>query len=301
MKWRRLVGFVAAFLAMSGSMLGSEPEKRLQVRWSELKQVIGGKKVTLRLAEGARVKGRVKRVKESSIVLWVKRSSDYPKGQSEIARETISRIEVRDLNVKRAAKRAKQAALTVGAAVGALVGTVLLYLTLGPDEESGVPAIWGGIALGSTVAALMNLPKRSPKRSKDVTLIEILPDSTGERAPKPADKEQSAGPKQNTSSWEAREPSKALEPLGLDSNRSAFGNQGAGATVSSLFEKANPDRVRRQARRALMRPGSDFTSVHEQELVGIEHDPAKGLQRSLELHELLVLGRVGRAVQRDFE
>ena len=32
MRCRRILGLVAVFLAMSGSMLGSEPEKRLQVR-----------------------------------------------------------------------------------------------------------------------------------------------------------------------------------------------------------------------------------------------------------------------------
>ena len=84
MKWLRTVGLVGLFLAMNGIMLGSDPEKRLQVRWSELKKVIRGKKVTLQLADGTLVKGgRVKRVKESSVVLWVKRSSDYPKGQTE--------------------------------------------------------------------------------------------------------------------------------------------------------------------------------------------------------------------------
>ena len=93
MKLRRILSMVAVSLAMSGSMLGSEPEKRLQARWSELKKLIGGKKVALQLSDGARVEGRVKRVKELSIVLWVKRSSDYPKGQSEIAREAVSLIE----------------------------------------------------------------------------------------------------------------------------------------------------------------------------------------------------------------
>ena len=57
MRWGRIVGTVAVFLAMSGSMLGSNPEKRLQVRWSKLKKVIRGKIVTLQLADGTQVKG----------------------------------------------------------------------------------------------------------------------------------------------------------------------------------------------------------------------------------------------------
>ena len=196
MKWRRILRFLAVLLAMSGSMQGSGPEKRLQVRWSELKKLIGGKKVVLQLSDGARVEGRVNRVTEPSIVLWVKRSSDYPKGKSEIAREAVSRIEARDLNVNLAARRAKKAALTVGAAVGALVGSTGLFLVAGPDEGSGAPAIWGGIAIGAAVAVLMNLPQRS----KDVTLIEIISDSPGESEAKPRNKNQSSTP---TASGEA--------------------------------------------------------------------------------------------------
>ena len=196
MKLWRILSMVAVSLAMSGSMLGSEPEKRLQARWSELKKLIGGKKVALQLSDGARVEGRVKRVKESSIVLWVKRSSDYPKGQGEIAREAVSRIEALDVNANLVARRAKKAALTVGAAVGALVGTVALFLVAGPDEGSGAPAIWGGIAIGAAVAVLMNVPQRS----MDVTHIEIIPDSPVERVPKPTNKDHSSTP---TASGEA--------------------------------------------------------------------------------------------------
>ena len=183
MKWRSMLGMVAAFLAMSGSMLGSDPEKRLKVRWSELKKLIGGKKVVLQLSDGARVEGRVHRVKEPSIVLWVKRSSepaDYPRGKSEIARETVSRIEARDLNVT-LPKRSKQVARTVWAALGASVGSaVLLHYTVGPDEGPDDRSIRVGVAIGAAVAVLMNLPQRS----KDVTLIEIIADSPGEGEPK---------------------------------------------------------------------------------------------------------------------
>lgn len=221
MKWRRIVGLVAAFLAMNGSLMGSDPEKRLQVRWSELKKVIRGKKVTLQLADGTQVKGgRVKRVKESSVVLWVNRSSDYPKGQIEIAREAVSRIEALDVNANLVARRAKKAALTVGAAVCALVGTVALFLVAGGDEGSGAPAIWAGIGIGSAVAVLMNLPRGS----RDVTLIEIIPDSPGEREPNPTNKDQSSAPP-------------------------ASGE----ALAAPLIEESRAERLRRQARRAVMR------------------------------------------------
>lgn len=230
MRWGRIVGTVAVFLAMSGSMLGSDPEKRLQVRWSELKKVIGGKKVTLQLAEGARVKGRVKRVKESSVVLWVKRSSDYPKGQIEVAREAVSRIEALDVNANLVARRAKKAALTVGAVVGALVGTVALNYVWGSGQGSGAPSLWAGIGIGSALAVLINLPRGS----RDVTVIKILPDSPGEGEMKPTNKEQSSTP---TASGQA--------------------------LTAALIEESSAERIRRQARRVVMRQDLplDLTSL----------------------------------------
>lgn len=221
MKWLRIVGLVGLFLAMNGIMLGSDPEKRLQVRWSELKKVIRGKIVTLQLADGTQVKGgRVKRVKESSVVLWVKRSSDYPKGQIEVAREAVSRIEALDVNANLVARRAKKATQTVGAVVGVLVGTFALSHVWGPDQGSRAPALWAGIGIGSAVAVLMNLPRGS----RDVTLIEIIPDSPGEGEPQPTNKDRSSTP---TASGEA-----------LD---------------ASLIEESSAERLRRQARRAVMR------------------------------------------------
>ena len=220
MKWQRGLGVAAVFLAMNGSMLGSDPEKPLQVRWSELKKVIRGKKVTLHVAEGARVKGRVKRVKEASIVLWAKRSYDNPKAQIEFAREAVCRIEALDVNANLVARRAKKAALTVGAVAGALVGSVALFLVAGPDEGSGAPAIWAGIGIGSALAVLINLPRGS----RDVTLIEIIPDSPGEREPKPTNKDHGSTP-------------------------TALGE----ALAASLLEESRAERLRRQARRAVMR------------------------------------------------
>lgn len=218
MKWRRILSMVAALLAMNGSMLGSDPENRLQARWSELKKLIGGKKVALQLKDGERVKGRVKRVTEASIVLWAKRSYDNPKAQSEIARGTVSRIEALDVNVNLVARRAKKTALTVGAALGTfLLGTVLIVGAT--DMESLPTATAVGTGAGSAVAVLMNLPRRS----KNVTLIEIVPDSPGENRTKPANMVPRAKP--------------------TDS----------GAVLPSLNEASSRDRLHLQARRAVMR------------------------------------------------
>ncbi len=125
MKWQRSLSLLVVFLMLSGSVLGAEPEKRPQVRESDLGTLIQGKTVVLRLVEGARLEGRVRKVTNDGLVVKVKKSSHqaaYPKGEMEIPRAAVSRIEGRDLNENVAAKRAKQTALTVGASLGAFGG-----------------------------------------------------------------------------------------------------------------------------------------------------------------------------------
>ena len=81
--------------------------------------MIGGKKVALRLGEGARVEGRIRKVTDTSLLFKVKKSSepaDYPKGKIQIPRETVSRIEVRGLKEHKGRR--------VGATVGTFAGTL---------------------------------------------------------------------------------------------------------------------------------------------------------------------------------
>ena len=220
MRWRRILGVVAVFLAMSGSMLGSEPEKRLQVRWSELKKLIGGKKVTLELAEGARVEGRIRKVTAASLVFKVRKSSepaDYPNGPIQIPRETISRIKVRGLKEN----KGKRVAATAGTFGGTLFGSLALVLASQKFEGSIPGGIYAAMFGAATAAAVLVYRALAPK---GVTLIEILPDSPGEREPQPANKDQSE-------------------------NTTASGE----ALAASLIEESSAERLRRQSRRAVMR------------------------------------------------
>lgn len=184
MRWQRILSVAAVFLAISGSLLASEREKRLQVRWSELKLLIVGKKATLQLAEGARLEGRVRRVLSGSLDFKVKKSpepADYPKGPIQIQRETISRIEVRGLK----ANRAKQVGATVGTLAGTLFGSLALVLTSKKFEGSIPGGAYAAMFGAATGAAALVYRALAPK---GVTLIEILPEPPGGGEPKATNK-----------------------------------------------------------------------------------------------------------------
>ena len=225
MKWRRILGLGAVSLAMSGSMLGSDPEKRLQVRWSELQELIGGKKVALQLAQGARVEGRVRKVLPASLDFKVKKSSepaDYPKGRIQIRRETISRVEVRGLK----GNTGRRFLATVGTAAGAWIGSMAALIgTTASESEPSKLQLSASVAIATGAAILVN----QALRNKSVTLIEILPDPPGDQEPKPTNKDQSSTPK-------------------------ASGE----ALAASLIEESSAERLRRQARRAVMRQDLPF-------------------------------------------
>ncbi len=254
MKPRRSLSILAVFLMTNGSLLGSEPEKRLQVRWGELGKLIGGKKVALQLADGARVKGRVGKVEATLLTIKVKKSSNpaaYRKGQAEIPREAVSRIEARNSDLVRGGREARRIDLTVGAFTGTLFGSMVVALAAASggflrSEPGGVGyAVMFGAATGAAV-----LTYRA-HRPKGITLIEILPDLPAEGQPKPTDKEQSSSPKQDASSWVGDRLPLASQPLILP----AFQHNGIGAAAPSLVEQSRSERLRQQARRAVMRQG----------------------------------------------
>ena len=133
MSLRRGIGCLVVFLVLCTNLQGSEEEQLLQVRWSELKNLIGGKLVTLQIAEGARLEGRIGTVNAASLVFKVRNSSnpkDYPKGEMQIPTETVSRIEVRGLKENKGIR----IAATAGTFVGTMMGSMVAIAGTEPGE-----------------------------------------------------------------------------------------------------------------------------------------------------------------------
>ena len=225
---RRSIGSLVVFLMLSSNSPGSDQEKPLEVRWGELKDLIGSKLVTLQIAEDARVEGRIRSVDAASLVFNVKNSSrltDYPKGEIQIPIEAVSRIEVRGLKENKG--------IRVAATVGTFVGTMMGSMVAIAGTEAGEPgdkyygSYAASIAISTGVAILVN----RALRPKDVTFIKILPDSPGTKMPKPTEKDVFPNPTASGS---------ALPP--------------------SFVEESSSEQLRRQARRAVMRQGLSLDS-----------------------------------------
>ena len=258
MNHRRSLVVLAVFLVMSGSLLGAEPEKRLQVRWGELGKLIGGKKVALQLVDGARVEGRVRKAEATSLDIKVKKSSNpaaYSKGRTEFPREAVSRIEVRSSILVRGGRAAGRIGLSLAAFVGAYLvsGFALIGPTVSESEPSVVQvAAAVGIATGAAVLTYRAY------RPKGVTLIEIVPDPPTEREPKPTNNNQRSRFKPTTFSSVRESLPVASTPLVLPT----FKHSGIGTEVPSLVEKSSSERLRRQARRAVTRQNLPLDLAH---------------------------------------
>ena len=210
MRYRRILGVVAAFLAMSGSMLGSEPELRLQARWSQLKKLLGGKKVALQLSDGARVEGRIRKVTDTSLVFRVKKSSEpaaYPKGKMQIPRETVSRIEVRGLKENKG-KRVARVVATAGTFAGALFASLVVLHATGSDSGATEGEVVAAVAIPTAAAILVY----RALAHKDITTIEILPDSPSEKGTEAQKKDRTSSRKHDTSSLVGENPLTPLDP-----------------------------------------------------------------------------------------
>ena len=177
MNFKGSLSVLMGLMLTSASVMGSEPPNRLHVPWSMVGEMTRGKRVTLELAEGGKVKGRVRKVTATSLVFKVKKSSDrvaYPKGEVQIPRESVSRIEMR---LRSSDKRAP---LSIGIFFGTCIGLTFGVgnnIVLGDD----VPGLFFGIvaAVAGAVATVVYIGLGQAR-----VTIEILPDSPGEQEEK---------------------------------------------------------------------------------------------------------------------
>lgn len=143
---------------------------QLELKWNELGPVIAGHQVKLVLPGGAEIQGEAIAVREDTLLLNVKKTSDhrsYPRGQNAIPRASVTTLQFEIIR--------GSGGRTIGVIVGALGGLILggdLVAHTAHSEAAAISSFFGI----STVSAIAGYyaGKTSDRR---VTTVRILPES----------------------------------------------------------------------------------------------------------------------------
>jgi len=110
------VTLLVAF-ALLGQSTGMAAPRPLELRWNELSSTIGSRTIKLTLPDGATISGEVIVVREDSLVVNVRKTSDskaYPKGNAAIPRKSVTVLSMTESNGHWGRK--------IGASLGTLAG-----------------------------------------------------------------------------------------------------------------------------------------------------------------------------------
>ncbi len=143
---------------------------QLELKWNELGPVIAGHQVKLvLLSGGAQIQGEAIAVRENTLVLNVKKTSDrrsYPRGQNAIPRASVTTLQFE--TVRGSGGRA------IGVIVGALGGLILggdLVVHSAHSEAAAICSFFG-ISTGSAIAGYYS----GKKHDRQITMVKILPE-----------------------------------------------------------------------------------------------------------------------------
>jgi hypothetical protein len=158
-----LVAF--ALVGQSAAMAAPRP---LELKWSELSSTLRGRTIQLTLPEGAIVSGEVIVVREDSLVLNVRKTSDpksYSKGNAAIPRAAVTVLSMTESRGHWGRK--------IGSGLGTFSGVLAGAYVVAKTEPSGGAglAVFGAITAAGTIGGYF-LGRAADTR---VTLIRVVP------------------------------------------------------------------------------------------------------------------------------
>ena len=162
----KLVPLVIGSL-MAGSSFAEPPPNPMKAKWSELNGMIGGQKLSLRIAKGTAIEGTVLRVEPAFLVVTVTKTADrkfIAKGQQSIARESVASLKV---------IRTGNAGRRIGVLVGAgMIGTAGIMATQARGSlELAVASFLLGIAGIATTVVGYFMGRAADRHEIEVLLI----------------------------------------------------------------------------------------------------------------------------------
>ena len=110
---------VIAWLGQANPAFAAK-EEQVKLKWSQLGEVVTGKKATVALTDGAILEGRIKSIGADALAIEVKKTTHdqaYPKGQNSVLRGLVSVVRVKEIK-----GNWRAIGLAIGAAPTAVAG-----------------------------------------------------------------------------------------------------------------------------------------------------------------------------------
>jgi hypothetical protein len=154
--------------ALAGQSTGMAAPKPVELKWSELSSTIRGRTIQLTLPEGVTVRGEVIAVRDESLVMNVRKTSDvkaYPKGNAAIPRASVSVLSLTESDGR------------WGRKIGSGLGTLSGVLAGGYVAARTAPSAGTGLAIFAVITGASTLGGYFIGKSADarVTLIRVVP------------------------------------------------------------------------------------------------------------------------------
>ena len=161
---RCVAAFVVLCLVQSNVAAQSKP---LELRWNELSQIILNQSVEVSLPGGATIRGDVAAVRDDSLVLDVKKTSDakaFPKGNAAVPRTSVTLLKVM--------RSRGNWGRNLGTTVGVLSGVVVGGYTAGTTADSAGTFIPLFLVMAAGISLMGYFLGKSLDRK--VTMIRIV-------------------------------------------------------------------------------------------------------------------------------
>ncbi len=142
---------LAGCLLLTNAAAGVAKDRQVTLRWSELEQVVIGRKVTMVLPDGESIEGKIRGVGHEELIVDAKKSSN--KLKYAVGRCAIPRMSVSVLRLGEVRGKWRVLGTVIGAGTGVAIGSAFYtYANNEANPDLGVKVsaglISGGAALG---------------------------------------------------------------------------------------------------------------------------------------------------------
>jgi hypothetical protein len=147
------LAIMATCLLLANAPLAFAKEKQLELKWSELGQVVVGRNVTIALPDGEIIEGKIQSIDLDSLIINIKKTTNklkYAKGKCSIPRASISVLRTSEVQ-----GMWRVLGTSIGAGTGAAVGSAFYrYANNESDTELGSRVAVGAIIVGAGLGYL---------------------------------------------------------------------------------------------------------------------------------------------------